>query len=170
MSKYKKGKDARNYKHGACLGKLSSEYYTWSGMKSRCSNSQDVSYKNYGGRGITVCQRWIDSFENFYVDMGEKPCSTDSIDRIDNDKGYSKENCRWTDRSTQAHNRRIKSTNISGYTGVNRHQNCWVAQIQHRGHKKHLGSFDCKHKAAMTYDMYKEKMGILPYKKGEKSE
>lgn len=80
-------------------------YTTWAQMKSRCMNPKHRSYPGYGGRGITVCARWM-MFESFLEDMGEKPKGKYSIDRVDNNGGYCKENCRWTDSVTQNNNRR----------------------------------------------------------------
>ena len=84
-------------------------YRSWSGMIQRCTNPRDKSFHNYGGRGVTVCQRWLNSFESFLDDMGECP-SHMSIDRIDNSKGYEPGNCRWADGKTQGRNRRTNRT------------------------------------------------------------
>lgn len=79
-------------------------FKTWSGMLERCYNRHHNSYKNYGGRGITVCERWL-KFDEFSTDMGERPSGT-TLDRIDNDEGYSPNNCKWSTKSWQARNRR----------------------------------------------------------------
>lgn len=80
-------------------------YNTWQKMHSRCSNQKDEAYLDYGGRGIKVCKRWND-FALFISDMGPKPSRLHSLDRIDNNKGYSRDNCRWADQKTQANNMR----------------------------------------------------------------
>jgi len=75
-------------------------------MKKRCYNKGNASYKDYGGRGIRVCEKWLLSYEDFLADMGRKPAPTHSIDRIDNDGGYTPSNCRWATKSEQSRNQR----------------------------------------------------------------
>jgi len=80
-------------------------YRTWGSMLKRCNNPKDKGYINYGGRGITVCQRWQESFENFLEDMGERPEGL-TLERKNNNLGYFKDNCKWADRKEQQNNRR----------------------------------------------------------------
>jgi hypothetical protein len=105
--RYKAVSDARKtqVKHGhGRRGKKSKSYNTWAGMVDRCNNPNHPAYKYYGGRGIKICHRWL-KFENFLEDMGDKPIGH-SIDRINPDGNYSKENCRWATDLQQKNNTR----------------------------------------------------------------
>lgn len=90
---------------------------SWSKMKERCYLQSYKEKDYYQARGIEVCERWLESFENFFEDMGERPEGT-SLDRIDPDKGYGPDNCRWSDLTIQSYNRRMNTNNTSGRTGV----------------------------------------------------
>jgi hypothetical protein len=92
-------------KHGhLTCGSKPRTYVTWEAMKARCYNSNNVSYKYYGDRGIKVCDRWRNSYSDFLSDMGERPAGME-IDRIDNDGDYESINCRWVTERVQAYNR-----------------------------------------------------------------
>jgi len=82
------------------------EYRAWRNMIQRCTNPQHRDYKDYGGRGITVCERWLREFDMFMEDMGTAPSKELSLDRINNDLGYSPENCKWSTAKEQANNKR----------------------------------------------------------------
>ena len=85
--------------------KKTPEYSTWAAMKNRCLNSNNNAYKYYGGRGISVCDRWL-KFEHFLEDMGRKPTAKHSIERIENNKGYYPDNCKWATMEEQCNNQR----------------------------------------------------------------
>ena len=119
-----------------------SEYLAWVNMRQRCNNPNHPEYERYGGRGISVCKEW-DSYSQFYIDLGEKPYESASIDRKDNSKGYCKDNCEWASKSTQSFNQRLSSDNQSGVIGVYMEkQTCmWKAYIRTENKQITLGRF-----------------------------
>jgi hypothetical protein len=96
-----------NSRHGK--GEKTTEYHSWSAMKQRCYNPNTTDYHRYGGRGISVCARWRDSFENFLADMRPKPTPHHSIERVNNNKNYTPKNCKWATPKEQAQNRKPKA-------------------------------------------------------------
>lgn len=98
-------------------------YRTWAGMKSRCSNPKDAWYRRYGGRGIKVCERWLD-FANFYADVGDRP-KGHTLDRIDNDGDYTPENVRWATPPQQQETKTQTSRYLTAF-GVTRTVDEWA--------------------------------------------
>lgn len=110
-------------------GNITSEYRSWASMKSRCTNENVIGYQEYGGRGIKVCDRWLNSFENFLDDMGKKPTPTHSLDRYPNneDGNYEPSNCRWGTDEQQSKNRR--SNKWYERNGVRMVQKDWAKSL-----------------------------------------
>jgi hypothetical protein len=105
---------------------MSKEYEVWASMKTRCNNKRHSGFNSYGGRGIQVCARWHNSFENFLEDMGACPKGM-SIERIDNNKGYSPSNCKWATRIEQARNTR--TNHIVQYEGKQLTISAWAKEV-----------------------------------------
>lgn len=135
----------RSTTHGHSKGFQSATYQSWASMKKRCLDPSQHNYVMYGGAGIDVCSSWVDSFESFLKDMGERPEGT-SLDRIDVTKGYYPDNCRWADPNVQAYNQKQQSNNTSGRTGVyfreDRRNTPWQASISVGGKLIALGAFN----------------------------
>lgn len=139
--------------HGLTKHRL---YKAWFDMKKRCIDINSKAYEYYGGRGIKVCDRWL-KVENFIEDMFPTFQEGLSLDRIDNNKGYSPDNCRWATKETQSRNtRKIRKNNTSGYRGVSyfKRDNKWKSQIQIQYKIIRLGTFDTSLEAAKAYDQY----------------
>lgn len=120
----------------------------WTGMKTRCNNENQTSFERYGKRGIKVCEDW-ENFSDFYnwaVYNGYADNLT--IDRIDNDKGYIPENCRWTNYTTQSRNQKIRKNNKTGIKGVSQIGQKYMAYIHINGRQLKLGRFDTLEKAS----------------------
>jgi len=135
-------------------------YATYRDMKKRCYNSRTISYKNYGAIGIKVCDEWLGlkGFSNFIADMGERPNGT-TLDRIDNNKGYSKENCKWSTAHEQSANRRNNNKDVG--VGFSKKENKWVASITIKKKRIRLGAFTeyqdavvARRSAEIKYNIY----------------
>lgn len=130
------------------------EYMVWCDMKSRCFNDKNIAYKNYGGRGITVCDRWKKSFNNFYEDMGDRPTNKHQLDRKDNDGNYSPSNCRWVTPSENSVNRRNKGNN-SGIKNIHKDGNKYYVVVT-RDKIKRISSYTSLENAIKLKNLYIE--------------
>jgi len=121
------GKSNKIHGHDS-INKRSKIYQVWAGMKQRCNDKNMIQYKDYGGRGIKICKRWQgnNGFINFLKDMGLPPTPKHQLDRIDNNRGYNKNNCRWATRKEQSRNRR--SNRIICFHGKKQCLSAWAEE------------------------------------------
>jgi len=133
---------------------ISRLYRIWMAMKQRCGNKNNTKYDRYGGRGITVCKEWKDSFAAFKKWATVNGYSNElTIDRVNNDGNYEPTNCRWATYSEQNLNQ-SKKLGRSGYKGVVQHQKKWMAQYCRKGASKYLGTYDTPEEASVAYNNY----------------
>ncbi|MCR8633506.1 AP2 domain-containing protein [Paenibacillus radicis (ex Xue et al. 2023)] len=139
--------------HGhAKRNRASSEHTIWRGMITRCTNKNRDDYDRYGGRGIRVCGRWLNSFEAFLEDMGPRPTLRHSIDRIDVNGHYDPNNCQWALPGQQARNTRMRGDNTSGFRGVSWHKKHkkWTVTIGVNNKLIYIGYFESKEEAVIA--------------------
>ena len=136
--------------HGLSKHRL---YVIYKNVVERCKNPRADSYKYYGGRGITICDYWLEDFMNFYNDMLPIYKEGLELDRINSDQGYYKENCRWVTHQQNLHNTRSRMGS-SVYKGVSKNKNSsrYTASINKDGEVYKLGSFTCEKEAALAYN------------------
>lgn len=144
----------RELQHGKSKAKI---YKIWTSMIQRCMNTNSAMYKNYGARGITVSEAWL-TFENFYADMGDRPDGR-TLDRENNNSGYSKENCRWATHKEQSANKRDRLMNKNNSTGVEgvywkKSHNKYVARKTVNGKRTYIGFYKTIDEAKAAIESY----------------
>jgi hypothetical protein len=117
-------------------GTRTPEYMAWQSMNNRCRNPAHPNFKYYGKRGITVCNRWSNNYENFLADMGRRPTPGHSLDRINNDRGYEPLNCRWATRTQQMRNRQPRKLTIVMVTEIRQLYHAKTGYSQYKLAKK----------------------------------
>jgi AP2 domain len=157
--RYKKRGTIEGFKKRESHGlRHSPEYGIWCGIKKRCYNKNCRQYNDWGGRGIKVCDEWLNSFISFLEDMGPRPSPKHSIERINNSGNYEASNCKWATASEQASNRRTPShyfrkvKTTTGFRGVYPYKTYWVAKIWYKKKLLHIGSYEDPIEAARAYD------------------
>lgn len=146
-----------NKKHSLSKSRL---HHTWRQIKDRCINIKCNSFKDYGERGITLCEEWKNDFMSFYnwsINNGYNETLT--IDRINNDGNYEPSNCRWTTMEVQASNRRTKNAYTRGIC-KSKNKNKYYSKIQYRGIRYFLGSFNTEKEACIAYNNFIEKNNL----------
>lgn len=140
-------------------------YTIWCNMKSRCYNKKRKDYEKYGGNGITVCDLWVNSFESFYEwSLGNGYCENLTLDRIDINRNYCPENCRWVDRHIQASNRGLSKNNKTGFVGVRKSGKKYQARLVLHNTEHNLGSFNTISEAVLARNEYITKHNLGEYK------
>lgn len=149
-----KGMCDKHYKRAELLKKPL--YQTWLSMKARCYNPNKRDYAYYGGRGIKVCNRWVNDYKTFEKDMGPKPSPSHSIDRIDVNGDYEPSNCKWASNIEQANNQRLRKDNTSGHIGIsfNKRDGLWTAYNMHYNIQTIIGNFKSREDALSAYHLF----------------
>ena len=132
-------------------------YRVWNSMLQRCNNEKNTHYEYYGGRGITVCNSWF-KFEDFFKDMGIKPEGL-TLERIQNDLGYAKENCKWATPQEQSRNQRLKKNNTTGVSGVrwNKQRNKYQVTIKVNYKSIYIGRYNALEQAIRARQQAEQK-------------
>jgi hypothetical protein len=151
----------------SCHKSKTPEYMVWKQMRYRCTKRNHKTFHSYGGRGVTVCKEWSESFDKFIEDMGPRPKGY-QIDRTDNNKGYYKENCKWVTREENNKNKAwLNGKYLLGASMTERGN--FRSRIKIEGKTYFIGYFKTEIKAQDAYlKIYKEWFGKLPQIRGGK--
>lgn len=141
------------------------EYTSWCKMKSRCSNKNNTHYEYYGGRGISVCQEWVDSFVSFYNYIGPKPNKSYTIDRIDTNGNYEHGNVKWSTKSEQSYNRGLNSNNRLGQKNIifDKERNKYRVEVGYKYKKFYVGRFNTLDEALQARNNFRNSDVFIKY-------